>query len=338
MRTFLLGILAFWPFAVLTAPCAFAAKHSFADTLPFNIAKDGYVDTPSGRYHSSCVSIVPKGAHIHEHSIIDEDGSVLAKWDKCKYPVLKSSLHRQFTSDSLPPNAAGLFGWIEDRDGTSVYTSGGVSYFDGLEATIVVPAVPSVIVNSSNPMVSQLIFLFPSFEDSSGAAIIQPVLQFGDSSAGGGNYWALAGWYIDDAQHPTTATASAVNAGDTIEMSAYGDSCSSGQCFWEVDAFDSTNGTSEAYLSTSSRAEVMTLVQSAVLEVQRVTACNQLPNSGGATFTGEHFFEPAYLGGWYDQDETASITWGSTDTGSGSSPLCGWGQSGVTSGSSTLSW
>lgn len=40
------------------------------------------------------------------------------------------------------------------------------------------------------------IFLFISLETASGATILQPVLQYGPSAAGGGAYWSIATWYI----------------------------------------------------------------------------------------------------------------------------------------------
>jgi hypothetical protein len=41
----------------------------------------------------------------------------------------------------------------------------------------------------------QTIFLFNGIQNSS--MIYQPVLQWGGSAAGGGNYWAVASWYVD---------------------------------------------------------------------------------------------------------------------------------------------
>jgi hypothetical protein len=42
----------------------------------------------------------------------------------------------------------------------------------------------------------QTLFLFNSIEPASGNAILQPVLQYGSSAAGGGQYWAVASWYV----------------------------------------------------------------------------------------------------------------------------------------------
>jgi len=52
----------------------------------------------------------------------------------------------------------------------------------------VVPAVPTT-------QSGQVIFLFNGIQNST--MIYQPVLQWGVSAAGGGNYWAVASWYAD---------------------------------------------------------------------------------------------------------------------------------------------
>lgn len=42
----------------------------------------------------------------------------------------------------------------------------------------------------------QTVFLFNSIEPSSGNAILQPVLQYGPSAAGGWDYWSVASWWL----------------------------------------------------------------------------------------------------------------------------------------------
>jgi hypothetical protein len=61
-----------------------------------------------------------------------------------------------------------------------------ISYFD---TTWSVPAPPSTYNG-------QTIFQFNSIEPRNGNAILQPVLQYGPSAAGGGEYWAIACWYL----------------------------------------------------------------------------------------------------------------------------------------------
>ena len=61
-----------------------------------------------------------------------------------------------------------------------------ISYFD---TTWSVPPRPSTYNG-------QTIFQFNSIEPGNGNAILQPVLQYGQSAAGGGEYWAVACWYL----------------------------------------------------------------------------------------------------------------------------------------------
>ena len=42
----------------------------------------------------------------------------------------------------------------------------------------------------------QTLFIFNSIEPASYDSILQPVLQFGPSAAGGGEYWAITSWYV----------------------------------------------------------------------------------------------------------------------------------------------
>src|SRR5262249_17675805 len=48
------------------------------------------------------------------------------------------------------------------------------------------------------------------------AAILQPVLQWGVSAAGGGNYWSVASWYVTGSGHAFHTTLVRVNTGDTL--------------------------------------------------------------------------------------------------------------------------
>jgi hypothetical protein len=58
--------------------------------------------------------------------------------------------------------------------------------------------VPSTPANKG----SQTIFLFNGMQDgtTSSSYIIQPVLQWGPSAAGGGKFWAITNWYVSSSQ------------------------------------------------------------------------------------------------------------------------------------------
>ncbi len=93
-------------------------------------------------------------------------------------------------------------GWMNDSNTP-------ISYFS---TKWIVPPPPS----TDN---GQLIYLFNGIETSNFDVILQPVLQWGRSHAGGGSYWAIANWFVG-----TPATGIAlhsdlvqVNSGDSIE-------------------------------------------------------------------------------------------------------------------------
>ncbi len=278
--------------------------------------------------HSSCVHLVPRGARVRHGSVVAADGTVLFQHEgRCKFPALDNN--------GLP--LAGLTGYVESRNADVIESSSEQWFFDGLEATLIVPATPSGETST------EVFFLFPSFEGSGGSAIIQTVLQFGDTAAGGGEFYAITNMYGDSEDNWYISSAEQVNPGDTLYMTMYADTCSSdGYCYWELDVYDATiSPTVDVYEALEPAIDTFDTVYAAALESNvnhPVTACNQLPNSGGITFTDENIYEPGYDSGFYYQDVTSSLTWGSRYTGSGSSPLCGWGQSGASSHSSTLSW
>jgi hypothetical protein len=79
-------------------------------------------------------------------------------------------------------------GWIAYAYWSNPNTSNPITYFT---TNWTVPNVPS---NKG----SQTIFLFNGMQDglTSSSYIIQPVLQWGPSAAGGGKYWAITNWYV----------------------------------------------------------------------------------------------------------------------------------------------
>jgi hypothetical protein len=67
----------------------------------------------------------------------------------------------------------------------------------------------------------QTIYLFNGMEQASGTEwILQPVLQWGPSQEGGGNYWAIGNWYVPPPNQGLTAQKTAlitVNPGDVVQ-------------------------------------------------------------------------------------------------------------------------
>ena len=131
---------------------------------------------------------------------------------------------------------------------------------------------------------SQTIFFFPSLEPDGGTAITQPVLQWGSSTAGGCQYWAIASWYVDGSG-AQFSTLKRVSSGDQLDGLMQASNCNSdGSCTWTITTKDLTNGASTV-LNTSAGGNTYTLAQGAVLEAYGVSACSAYPSDGSLAFT-----------------------------------------------------
>jgi hypothetical protein len=157
-------------------------------------------------------------------------------------------------------------GWVEYADWTAARTPG------RLATTWHVPDVPANDVG-------QTLFYFPSYEPSSGNAIVQPVLQYGVSAAGGGSYWAIASWWVGPNGAARHSSLLQVNPGDTIRGTMTTSQCDdAGGCKFLIVTRDET--IDNARQLTVVESIPYTWTQAAVFEVYRVTDCSQLPANG----------------------------------------------------------
>jgi hypothetical protein len=89
------------------------------------------------------------------------------------------------------------------------WDSGGPS-ITSFSTTWIVPPAPST---SSG----QTVFIFNGIQNTgTNFGILQPVLQWGVSAAGGGSYWAVANWYVTSGGQAFYSTLVQVNAGATL--------------------------------------------------------------------------------------------------------------------------
>ncbi|KAF7344286.1 hypothetical protein MVEN_01720000 [Mycena venus] len=122
------------------------------------------------------------------------------------------------------------------------------------------------------------IFLFNSIEPNSGDAILQPVLQFGPSAAGGGSFWAVATWYLDSSNTFFT-TPVRTSAGATLNGIITLTS-SSGSSFNYNSQFTNIAGTS---LAVTGAAQLTWATET--LEAYAVTSISDYP-AGSTVFSG----------------------------------------------------
>ncbi|KAJ7440161.1 hypothetical protein FB451DRAFT_141382 [Mycena latifolia] len=133
--------------------------------------------TPSGYRPKANVHAIPAGgslAHVgNEIHVLAADGTVVHVATAGAPQEARAAVARE------------NFGWI----GFAIYT--GTAPITSLTTKWTVPPVPA----TDN---GQTVFLFNALAPTGGSsAILQPVLQYGRSNAGGGPYWALASWYVD---------------------------------------------------------------------------------------------------------------------------------------------
>ncbi|KAJ7618128.1 hypothetical protein DFH06DRAFT_1139354 [Mycena polygramma] len=133
--------------------------------------------TPGG-YRTTNVHEIPDGASLAhvgaEIHVVASNGTILKKVTAGGPTPVKAAA------------AALKTGWVTFAS----WRNTGASPIASFTTNWKVPPVPK----TQN---GQTIFLFNSIEPNSGNAILQPVLQYGGSAAGGGAYWAAATWYLD---------------------------------------------------------------------------------------------------------------------------------------------
>lgn len=244
----------------------------------------GYVETPNGQFHESCVHEVPEGGEVDKNGAIWVNGQIVRAPAPCAFEVLhlnRASVVSATSGDvARQSNALLIDGWTRYVEATANNMGVFPVRFNGLEATMTVPSAPS-------QQLFQTIFLFPSFTPADGMAILQPVLRWGN----GIQKWMVAGWYVDRSDNAYKSPWVQVNPGENIVGSVRDvrNSCVGTDCTWDVRL--TRAGTTLTSLRTTS-SEAYARVQKAVLEVSDVTSCKHLPASGFANFTNTKVYEP----------------------------------------------
>jgi len=188
---------------------------AFAAVLVLAISpkeKEQWKLTPSGWAHSSCIHQVRNGAHVKKienkgsmsFKVMNPDGSEEIL-QRCQYPIGPAfSPEDQFEGGwqtwSLFENPTSLdsfLGYFTIPDVPKDYSQQTLFMFTGLQNFNWIPG------PDAGPAPSD-------FE------IIQPVLQYGPSAAGGGEYWTLASWYVTIDAGFIVSDLLRVTAGDTI--------------------------------------------------------------------------------------------------------------------------
>jgi hypothetical protein len=271
----------------------------------------GYVETPFGQVHKSCVHEVPDGAEIGTDGAIRRHNQVLSAPPPCAFKrirVARRQIARDVPGESVDTSGgenvarqsqAVIDGWVVSVEASANNLGVFPPRFNGIESMMTVPPTPTV-------QLYQLIYLFVSLTPADGKTILQPVLQWGGDT---GNKWVAAGWHINRAETVYHSTRVNVTAGETIKgtIRDVRNSCVGTTCAWDVKLWRGATAISSLRANDT---EAYSVAQKAVLEAWDLTACRQLPSGNVAYFQNTKVYAP------YDPsnvdariDVTNSLNW-----------------------------
>jgi hypothetical protein len=252
----------------------------------------GYVATPHGYYHASCVHTVPNGADMDVSTgRVTLAGGAELDLPACAYPAF-----RPHAGAEKPVTD----GWVEYTSYTSTAPA------TKMRAAFDVPTAPT-------SRKDQIVYFFPGMEPADGTIILQPVLGWSQDLDGGADQWTVASWSCGPSCVHSAPLA--VAAGDALEGTIAGTKCTtSAACNWAITTSDTTSGKSTT-LHTHKDKHTYVWLFGGVLEAYQVKACAEYPASGTETFSAVDFYDQA--GDRIDPTFTTTLT--------GARPTCSFG-------------
>jgi len=206
--------------------------------------RPGYVHAPGGRLlHRDCIHPFPVDPVI---SMVNDDvGGV----------VLKGADGSTHNYPPCPKSPKALHGaaW---RAWTQYENSGILTSHYGEWA---VPPAPK-----SND--GQILYFWNGVEPDDNSAVLQPVLQWGSTPAGGGSYWAAASWYVSS-ERAFFSKIIKLSTGDTVK----GNNVLNANKSWTVTATSAKTGKSTFFSYQPPSADYTYAYQ--VLEAYSVSNC-----------------------------------------------------------------
>jgi hypothetical protein len=274
---------------------------------------DGYLITPFGYFHPSCVRQLAKDETVlkDEHAIRHADGT-FENIQSCGYPrygadgkLIAEDAGKVAKDARKAVDPSISHSWIEAGSVTTGLT------FGELSSTWVVPPAPT----SDD---GQIIYLFPGLEDANDVvSILQPVLGWNAYYAG---EWGIASWNCCVVNTVHYSTPVGVASGDTI-LGTIKDTCSAGTqacATWNVTTEDVTQGHTTTLVDTSSNGQTFNWAFSGALEVYNIAQCSDYPLGGAITFTNVGLYDWSF-------DRIPNPEWGMLYWSAGLTPQCNYG-------------
>ncbi|MGA9416974.1 MAG: hypothetical protein WCF61_05000 [Terriglobales bacterium] len=278
----------------------------------------GYVITPFGYFHPSCVRAVADGETVLADGRVQHtDGTVDATAPVCGYPHYTARGEAATGGNSRPGPLTITHSWIEDGATTTTTSYG------KLTATWVVPSAPTTYDG-------QTVYLFPGLVDyNTDETIIQPVLGWNSFF---GEVWSIASWNCCPSGTTLYSTPVQVNTGDTIHGTIKS-TCAAGteSCpLWKITSQDKTIHKSTTLNKAPSEGQTFNWAQSGALEVYEIVQCSDYPPEDATTFSKVAIYD-------YNFDKISNPGWSITDYYQGLNPQCNYGGQ-VTATSVTLDY
>ena len=239
---------------------------------------DGHVLTPIGYRPKNLVR------HLKRGHALQISGRMLQELDTA---TQRTQDVMSIDSPAVDSAASGG-GWIAYASWTNDSGSAVTSF----RTTWTVPPVPKTAG-------SQTVFLFNGLEDMDGVYILQPVLQWGISGAGGGPYWAISSWYCSKTLPTYYSDIVQVNVGDIITGVITLNSQTGGKFSYTAE-FAGQAATSR---SAQSASELKWCVQT--LEAYGITQCSDYPDTS-MTSMSNIFMQT--------KNGTPAVTWSAVNT------------------------
>jgi hypothetical protein len=290
--------------AALTAAQALApAGPKRPATVP-----SGYVITPFGYFHPSCVGHLAKGDVVRQdEKAIRHANGTSDDMHVCAYPHYKADGEKVTGDEKAVDQPTISHAWVEYA-ATTTTSSYGFMY-----AYWNVPPAPS-----SND--GQTVYLFNGMEDYNDVVtIIQPVLGWNSDYA---SAWGIASWNCCVTGTAYEATPTPVHSGDLIlgymfhTCAAETKPCSS----WDIVTYDVTTGGESELINTSSFGQTFNWAFGGVLEVYNIAQCGDYPSNGSINFYDQGLYNDLFA-------HIANPAWKVTNLSSGLTPQCGYGGS-----------
>ena len=245
----------------------------------------GYVITPFGYFHPSCVRQVNEGETLlGDGRIRFKDGREEANAPFCNFPRYSPTgeLVAQGSANAEPVEIS--WSWIESGQMATSTTYGKVT------ATYTVPPAPAT--NDG-----QTLFFFPGFAHQhqnppNEEPIIQPVLGWNDGQSGAGP-WNIASWNCCPSGMTWSSNPVTVNPGDEIQGTVKS-KCKAGtqSCAqWSITTRDVTTKKATTLNSDFSQGMAFPWAQAGVLEVYNIYQCSDFPPNGSIEFSKVALFD-----------------------------------------------